>query len=530
MPIVSISKIQHRYGLQKNLPQLSTAELGWSLDQRKLFIGNGPVSDGAPAVGNTEILTQYSDILALSDSYQYKGDAAGYTHQTGVSMSAPTTRTLQRKLDEHVSVKDFGAVGDGVEDDTDAIERALYQLFAINSNEEVRRTLFFPAGVYKVIRTLKVPTYAKIYGEGKNSSTIKQTTDSITAIELADSKQQTDPNIGTNSATIPSFIEINDISIEHSGTLGGDVVKIVATRNCIFRRVNFKGATGAAVSAGTGKSCINIGRTNQIDPETSLVYPTTNIVFEQCDIRNNVYGLLIEGDVNGVLLNACRFYRVYQGAKIGEDSSSTDLTSIKFTNCVFNKIYQQGINVFTGTSGIVSSYNHFQNVGNQDYDDASGTPTPVITFGDDGNVSIGDIFDRASETLGNSSTYRVDGQGFDNYYLDSVNGIYYGYYKTNSGKSISLADNTLVAASSTITFDSTHEKSTMIYYTATRGSDQRQGVLRVTGANVTDEYNETANIGLEFSATDAAGTITLNFTTTSTGSAVTFKYRTERLV
>ena len=213
MPIVSISKIQHRFGLQENLPQLSTAELGWSLDQRRLYIGNGPVSDGAPTVGNTEILTEYSDILSFSGTYQYKGQAAGYTHQTGINMSTPTTRTLQRKLDEQVSVKDFGAVGDGVTDDTDAIERALYQLFARQSNEEVRRTLFFPAGIYKVIRTLKIPTYAKIYGDGKNSSTIKQTT-ANPALVLSDSKQQIDPNLGNNSAEVPSFIEINDISIK----------------------------------------------------------------------------------------------------------------------------------------------------------------------------------------------------------------------------------------------------------------------------------------------------------------------------
>ena len=527
MPIVSISKIQHRYGLQSDLPQLSTAELGWSLDQRRLYIGNGPVSDGAPTVGNTEILTEYSDILALSDSYQYKGEAAGYTHQTGASMSSPTTRTLQRKLDEQVSVKDFGAVGDGVTDDTDAIERALYQLFARESNEEIRRTLFFPAGIYKVIRTLKIPTYAKIYGDGKNSSTIKQTT-ANPAIVLSDSKQQIDPNLGNNSATVPSFIEINDISIENNAS--GHVVTAIATRNCIFRRVKFQGSTGNSVAAGTGVACINIGRTAQIDPETSEVYPTTNLVFEQCDIRNNIYGALIDGDVNGILFNACRFYRLYQGSKIGENSSDTTLTSVKFTNCVFDKIYQQGINVFTGVNGIVSSYNHFMNVGYENYDTSGAAETPMITYSDTGNVSIGDIFDRTNEILGDATTLKVNGQAFGTYQLDSIGGVLYGYHKTSSGNSISLADNTSVAASSTITFDSTHEKSTMIYYTATRGSDQRQGVLRVTGGNVTDEYNETANIGLEFSAADAAGTITLNFTTTSTGSAVTFKYRVERLV
>ena len=33
MPILSISKIQQRRGLNENLPQLSSGELGWSVDR-----------------------------------------------------------------------------------------------------------------------------------------------------------------------------------------------------------------------------------------------------------------------------------------------------------------------------------------------------------------------------------------------------------------------------------------------------------------------------------------------------------------
>ena len=57
MPQVQISRIQHRRGKASDLPQLAAGELGWSVDQQKLYIGNGTVADGAPAVGNTEIMT-----------------------------------------------------------------------------------------------------------------------------------------------------------------------------------------------------------------------------------------------------------------------------------------------------------------------------------------------------------------------------------------------------------------------------------------------------------------------------------------
>ena len=60
MAVIQISKIQVRRGLQDNLPQLSGGEFGWSVDSRRLYIGNGTLTEGAPTVGLTEILTEHS--------------------------------------------------------------------------------------------------------------------------------------------------------------------------------------------------------------------------------------------------------------------------------------------------------------------------------------------------------------------------------------------------------------------------------------------------------------------------------------
>ena len=72
MAVVQISKIQLRRGLQENLPQLASAEMGWSVDEQRLFIGNGTLAEGAPFVGNTEILTAKSmyNELALIESLE----------------------------------------------------------------------------------------------------------------------------------------------------------------------------------------------------------------------------------------------------------------------------------------------------------------------------------------------------------------------------------------------------------------------------------------------------------------------------
>jgi hypothetical protein len=66
MSIVQISQIKHRHGVQSDLPQLATAELGWSVDTRKLYIGNGTLSEGAPEIGNTEILTEHSSLPGIT--------------------------------------------------------------------------------------------------------------------------------------------------------------------------------------------------------------------------------------------------------------------------------------------------------------------------------------------------------------------------------------------------------------------------------------------------------------------------------
>ena len=126
MAVVQISKIQHRRGREgsSSIPQLASAELGWAIDTQKLYIGNGAVSEGAPAVGNTEILTSKSNIFNLLGQYAYNGTTEA-VKQTGEFVNSPVTRTLQQRLDDIVSIRSFGAKGDGITDDSKSIQRAI---------------------------------------------------------------------------------------------------------------------------------------------------------------------------------------------------------------------------------------------------------------------------------------------------------------------------------------------------------------------------------------------------------------------
>jgi hypothetical protein len=167
--IVQISRIQNRRGrelTETGLPQLAGGELGWAVDTQKLYVGNGSVSEGAPAVGNTTILTEHSDLFALADQYVYKETSNLWGGE------AQLPQSLQTKLDQVVTVFDFGVIGDGAADDTAALQLAIDSLYlrALDSNDRV--ALHMPAGEYRINGTIYVPPFVTLFGDGIDKTVI----------------------------------------------------------------------------------------------------------------------------------------------------------------------------------------------------------------------------------------------------------------------------------------------------------------------------------------------------------------------
>ena len=76
-------------------------------------------------------------------------DSAGtFTASYGSSTGAITTRTVDAKLEDMLSAKDFGAVGDGSTDDTTAIQNAL--------NNNANKTVYLPKGSYRITSSLTI--------------------------------------------------------------------------------------------------------------------------------------------------------------------------------------------------------------------------------------------------------------------------------------------------------------------------------------------------------------------------------------
>ena len=127
---------------------------------------------------------------------------------TGSSAS----RSLKDRFADTVNVKDFGAIGDGVTDDTGALNAA------IAAAQLGSKSMYFPAGVYKItskLTSITGGTYTKswsITGAGIGASTIKATFDG--------------PVFSLNTSTEFSlFGLIQNLSFEGSNT-GSDVASV----------------------------------------------------------------------------------------------------------------------------------------------------------------------------------------------------------------------------------------------------------------------------------------------------------------
>ena len=553
MAIVQISRITQRKGRRDDLPQpLAAAELGWAADTRQLFIGNGTLEDGAPVVGNTEVLTEFSDILSFATQYIYKGLAAGYPVQTGTTPDDPVSQSLQSRLDSYAIITDFGPNGTGTTDDTAAINRALNQIFCQTTNPESRRSLYFPAGVYVITDTLKIPPNCQLYGDGPDSTIISFDVQLHTSaasysagvlvksgssyyrsnldvpggegilvsnttywtiedlpeyiIRTADSGQQVGTNSGVEGRLLPSNIEIYSMKFttnqEHDGVL------IEKATHCLFDSVVVQGPLGVQ---DLDSSDAEISAIQWSDAEVI----SSNITWVNCECSGFTYATNTDQQIQGVTFNNCDFNTLYQGIVL----SDSDLTAtgpngivgpngVRVVHCVFDQIYSSGV-IFDGANHNATAYNAFYNVGNgfsNDYDNAIAS---IIRIDAENNVSVGDTFVRNTEQ---SATHpRIDLVNTSSialgmttsgitYYQDNVqnntisNQLSLGRYQRTAGIRDNLFDDSALAKLVEVNTDTLEIPAFKLDYTIVRNGLYRTGTMTVVSAQ-----SGTAGTGFSYS-------------------------------
>jgi len=229
------------------------------------------------------------------------------SHPTGYPISPPiTAEELGATVDfpshladyaKHaihpvINVKGYGAVGDGVTDDTAAIQAAIDAAY----DKASPATVFFPAGTYLISEPIGIWATADkrarvhLVGEGRRESVIRQSDSEKDVLQFMN-----------------TMMNLRDFSVRDMTIMGGrygvnfERVAYARLNNVTFNNIN--------------EACIKV------------TYHVGNTFIESCWFVHN-YGYTYEGDSTGGL--------VFTNCTFGEDIGPFKISdSSKFINCCF---------------------------------------------------------------------------------------------------------------------------------------------------------------------------------------------------
>ena len=408
MAVIQISKIQIRRGETggEGLPTLSSGEMGWSIDEQRLFIGNGSVAEGAPAVGNTEILTEARmfELLTSSDAYT----ATNYKY-VGHNVNAPANdtvvRTIQHKLDDNVTSFDYNAA-DGT-DSTRKLQNALDDLYLdsrTKTKPSSRVPFRIPAGTYYITGTLYVPPYANIIGDGIDKTVLISVNSTNTTIFSTIDGTSTPTTrvrgLDILSSSQPRNINISGMTLAHTSTnsvtTSTPLIIMDGLAYSTISDVKFTGNYQHGAATTTTNAAIEIY--GNLTSECSI---------ENCYIENLCYPIVSNWDATDITIKDNTFKDLYQGITfadnlLGDSPKKYGPRRVAIKENKFINIERQGIYAGNnpGFNNLISSEgNHFIAVGNGSTiggtvngDDKPNTA--IISFMSHGNSSINDNFER----------------------------------------------------------------------------------------------------------------------------------------
>lgn len=445
MAVVQISKIQLRRGRKNSatgLPQLSSGEMGWAIDTQELYIGNGAVSEGAPQVGNTKILTEKDDLFEIAKDYVYRQGEGAVT--TGPDASNPVVRNLQDRLDDHVSVRAFGATGSPTQDATVLLQRAVDQLYLNNGNESNvsdRVELHIDAGTYTISDTIYIPPNATLVGAGAGKTIIQQTANNKSVFTtVSDESTPGSYVLDGQYNTQARNIRIEGMTLLAVGNSKGLVLQ--SCRDSYFENLTIAGPwvnTDGIIADTFNTSSIGLSLNSKNGGVESVRNEFTN-----CHIDGFSYGVVSDWDINDNVWTTSNFSNLGYGFAFGKsmlvdgnkaNGTSTGPHNNIISDCVFTNTYREAILVTQGTYN-VSRGNKFITCGNDGGSDAQPI-YPVIKFSKLGNESLGDFFTR-TKTLSYTQGQIITGNA-----------------TITAGQStIDVADTTGITAGNLVTIDS----------------------------------------------------------------------------
>jgi pectate lyase-like protein len=107
-----------------------------------------------------------------------------FTSYPFAATGGQVSRTMPARLADVISVKEYGALGNGINDDTGAIQSALSAAYGTvaaphgTANRTANKSVIFPSGHYLISSPLLIPPVigARIVGSGSSTTAIENTT------------------------------------------------------------------------------------------------------------------------------------------------------------------------------------------------------------------------------------------------------------------------------------------------------------------------------------------------------------------
>jgi hypothetical protein len=423
MAVIEIARIQVRRGQenQTGIPQLAGGEFAWAADTERLLIGLTR-EDGGSRDDNVEILTENH----LRNFFTTLTTTATYTYRVGSYITAEDgtnefDRTVQQRLDDNdVSVLNFGAVGDYINDDTATLQVAIDNLFlnALELSDNPARTLRFPPGTFRITETLYIPKGTVIVGEGIDKTIIKIASTGSHIFQTVDSRSEgglagyvTFDNTTTMiSNQLPEGIKIQGLTLEYDSVLTTvtnvlSMMSLDCATNALIKDVKFKGNYGIGVNTSTNHVGIDIRGYQSVTAD--------NIIIDNCYFENLYYGVKSNYDITNPVVQYSKFKNLHKGITFNDPKDSLAGVGPRFGRFVNNKFYDiENEAIYFGTNGTTTGTHHvllnnqYFNVGNRNSLAGEDNPLsgPVVSFLSAENVSQNDYHDRYEYQLKTLST------------------------------------------------------------------------------------------------------------------------------
>jgi hypothetical protein len=565
MAVYQISKIQIRRGQAgqgTGVPILASGELAWAIDTQELWIGNGSEAEGSPNPRqNTKIFTSQDSVFEFT-KYIYEENlqqfAPAGSIQTGRTLDTPTLLNVQDVLDRIVFAENFGVkpplrensdfdpgdveVYPGVTLNTEAFQRAINEIFLNPSlkNDNVdtaleygkvkhdfKVELRFTPGIYRISRTIYLPSYVYISGAGIDKTifdftgigpVFKTINDSAFPLSTAigdrtytyedqdpdglvdpfdygvpfEQNEAPAPTTQTNRIDLRDFtIRIQSPSINPAGAV--TAFQLDSIINSTFKNIK---VVGQWLPTNTTPHHYGMNITGFDNFVTSKKNKFENIQFVNLRV-----GLESKYDIIENTFEGFTFDTVDYGVLFGVGTDTVTAGQLHgprknlIRNSTFSNVSKHGILVETGY-GNKSRGNTFINVGNDGDSGGDAAKYSHIKMCP-GNSSLHDTFDRF--------TFLSNNRNFD--YIPEVEGTVYHQaletYKIDAGFSNGIIDAFRVPLN-----NATGYKVTYVYESTSGTNMVRRGELNIAidkvnnTVQLSDTYefsgNETTAENLEF--------------------------------